>query len=222
MNHYHGFMASNREEEFELVLGNRHLLSLFFVVVVFFAGFFAVGYTVGYGQGESSQVAPTMARVDPSKEPLNEIRMPDALLKDAPKSPKPTATKPTQPAGKKRAQNKPAPSPVAAKTAAPKPRPTAAKTKPKAKPAAPNTAAARTAAPKAAGAGYHLPVAALRMKKDADMLAGKLKNQGYPTAVQVGGEWNRVMVGPFPSEQEAGQYKKRLTKDGFDTLLRKL
>ena len=198
-------MAHSTEEEFELVLGNRHLLSLFFVVVIFFAGFFAVGYTVGYGQGEANQIAPTMARVAPASEPLNEIRMPDTLLKDAPQSPKPTATKPPM---QNKVEAKPASRPAAAK-----PKPTAvAKAKPKPKPAA----------QKAAGAGYHLQVAALRVKKDADMLAGKLKTQGYPTAVQVADGWNRVMVGPFSSEEAAGDYKKRLTRDGFDTLLRKL
>ena len=39
-------MPSRQDEEFELVLGNKQLLSLFFVVVVLFAIFFSFGYTV--------------------------------------------------------------------------------------------------------------------------------------------------------------------------------
>src|SRR3954471_23763986 len=40
-------MARNDEGEFELVLGNRQLLSGFFIVVVLFAIFFSMGYIVG-------------------------------------------------------------------------------------------------------------------------------------------------------------------------------
>jgi len=198
-------MANNPEEEFELVLGNRHLLSLFFVVVVFFAGFFAAGYTVGYGQAEASSSAPTLARVDPSAEPLNEIRMPDALLKDAPKSPKPTVAKPKPPAAKPA----PKPDPTKTVTAKPKPKPPA-QAKPAPKPAV------------AKAGDYQLQVVAVRVKKDAEMLAGKLKTQGYPAFVQVAGDWNRVIVGPFSSAAAAADYKTRLGKDGFDTMLRKL
>ena len=210
-------MANNPEEEFELVLGNRHLLSLFFVVVVFFAGFFTVGYTVGYGQGEESRPAPTLARVDPSTEPLNEIRMPDTLLKDAPKSPKPTVAKAKPPAAKPEA--KPAATPVAAK---PKPTKTA-EVKPKPKPKPPVRSKPAAPKPAVAKAGdYQLQVVAVRVKKDAEMLAGKLKTQGYPASVQVAGDWNRVIVGPFSSAEAAQDYKTRLGKDGFDTMLRKL
>lgn len=40
-------MARNDEGEFELVLGNRQLLSGFFIVVVLFGVFFTMGYIVG-------------------------------------------------------------------------------------------------------------------------------------------------------------------------------
>lgn len=40
-------MPRNDEGEFELVLGNRQLLSGFFIVVVLFAIFFSMGYIVG-------------------------------------------------------------------------------------------------------------------------------------------------------------------------------
>jgi hypothetical protein len=40
-------MAKNDEGEFELVLGNRQLLSGFFIVVVLFGLFFTMGYIVG-------------------------------------------------------------------------------------------------------------------------------------------------------------------------------
>ena len=40
-------MKNNETGEFELVLGNRQLLSGFFIVVILFAVFFVMGYIVG-------------------------------------------------------------------------------------------------------------------------------------------------------------------------------
>jgi cell division septation protein DedD len=40
-------MAQNEEGEFELVLGNKQLLSVLFIVVVLLGVFFAMGYVVG-------------------------------------------------------------------------------------------------------------------------------------------------------------------------------
>src|SRR5215471_12336499 len=40
-------MPRNDEGEFELVLGNRQLLSGFFIVVILFGVFFTMGYIVG-------------------------------------------------------------------------------------------------------------------------------------------------------------------------------
>ena len=40
-------MAKNDEGEFELILGNRQLLGVFFIVIVLLAVFFTMGYIVG-------------------------------------------------------------------------------------------------------------------------------------------------------------------------------
>ena len=40
-------MPRNADGEFEMVVGNRQLLSLLFLVVVLFAVFFSLGYMVG-------------------------------------------------------------------------------------------------------------------------------------------------------------------------------
>src|SRR5436305_15294356 len=40
-------MAKTGDGEFELVLGNRQLLSVFFIVVILVAVFFTMGYVVG-------------------------------------------------------------------------------------------------------------------------------------------------------------------------------
>jgi len=60
------------------------------------------------------------------------------------------------------------------------------------------------------------------VRQDADLLAQKLKDKGYPAAVSTKGDgWIRVVVGPFASAEAAQTFKKRLSADGFDTMLRK-
>ena len=40
-------MPNNDDGEFELILGNRQLLSVFFVIVILLGVFFTMGYIVG-------------------------------------------------------------------------------------------------------------------------------------------------------------------------------
>ena len=219
-------MASKQhDDEFELILGNKQLLSLFFVIVAFFAAFFSVGYVVGYGHGEQTTVAAA------EDEPLGlpERALTAALAREEPPAPRPPThvAQPTQsspPAEAKPKPAKPAPAPAA------KPKPTqtaAARTappKPKSKPVAPKPAPAKPAPkPAVSGSAYHVQVAALRVSKDAQALAGRLKAKGYPAAVSDKGDgYVRVVVGPFASEAAAKTYRTKLAKDGFDTMLRKL
>ena len=64
----------------------------------------------------------------------------------------------------------------------------------------------------------------MRVQADAVELAGKLNSQGNPAVVNngKGDGWQRVVVGPFSSPEAANSFKAKLTKDGFDTMLRKL
>jgi cell division protein FtsN len=235
---------SNREEEFELVLGNKQLLSLFFIVVGFFAAFFSVGYMVGFGHGEKTGAESGIARVEEPAPKPEEARLPSTLLEDPLAPPPPiTATNkpsPTTAVPNPVAQPAPAPStqtaaapppkqttPVSSQpAAAPKPSPTAAATTPKASAAAPKTTpkpASATPAKAASSGSYVLQVAALRVLSDANQLAAKLKAKGYPATVNAaaGDGWQRVVVGPFESAEAAQAFKTKLTKDGFDTMLRK-
>jgi cell division septation protein DedD len=50
-------MKNNETGEFELVLGNKQLLSGFFIVVILFAVFFVMGYIVGRNSTPASQMA---------------------------------------------------------------------------------------------------------------------------------------------------------------------
>lgn len=225
-------MAAHQGEEFELVLGNRQLLSLFFVVVVFFAAFFSVGYFVGFGHGESSGPDPELATAQmppPAPPPKEEVRLPERLLQPAeskppekPAAPSPVETKPSPRATPREVAATPArPKPPAPQ---PKRRQPAPKAAPKAAPSTP-LSQPRPAAPVAAtGGSFHLQVAAVRVEPDAQMLAGKLKERGYPAFVagDNGDGWHRVLVGPFSTRDQATGVKSRLNDDGFDTVLREL
>ena len=161
-------MSPREEEEFELVLGNKQLLSLFFLVVVLFGVFFSFGYTVGYSRGETSRTR-DVAGAEPAGEPSKKVQLPEALLQDAPEpssptaatktAPEPSTPKDTPPAS---APAKTAPAPSVAQSSppsqAPKPRPlqqparpaspAPSKTSPSTKtPAPPKTSAPATSAP---------------------------------------------------------------------------
>ncbi len=194
-------MPSRQDEEFELVLGNKQLLSLFFVVVVLFAVFFSFGYTVGFSRGQQDRVMAATSNLAPEPE-VTDVRIPDTLLEDAPKP---------------REVLSPPPAPV-------KPEPS----EPAAKPAPPPEKVAAPAAPVAAtGAqiarGIHVQVAALRVRSDAQLLVSKLKDKQYPVALyDKGGDgWHRVVVGPFASVNEAKDAQNRMRADGLQTILRR-
>src|SRR5579862_6192193 len=58
-------MAKNEDGEFELILGNRQLLSVFFIVVVLLGVFFTMGYIVGRNSGPMGGTEVVAARKDP-------------------------------------------------------------------------------------------------------------------------------------------------------------
>jgi DedD protein len=240
-------MSTREEEEFELVLGNKQLLSLFFLVVVLFGVFFSFGYTVGYSRGESSQTR-DVAGAAPLEEPAKKVQLPEALLRDAPKPTPPSAPTKTAPASSTTPQ-KEAPPPSVAQTTpaseASKPRPVQETPKPVAPPpsktsAPPTTAPPKTAPPakssapaetaarapqpsgQAVASQTHLQVSAVRVKRDAEVYVEQLRAKGHPAALSDQGDgWYRVLVGPFKSDAEAEAYQKRLREEGVDSLLRK-
>src|SRR5579872_4423837 len=47
-------LPQNEDGEFELILGNRQLLSVFFIVVILLGVFFTMGYIVGRNSGSAT------------------------------------------------------------------------------------------------------------------------------------------------------------------------
>ena len=100
-------MPKNEEGEFELILGNRQLLSVFFIVVVLLGVFFTMGYIVGRNSPlataeatpvEKKESKPMMVDSAASRESASAK---ETASKDAPVQetapPAPTATAPQQP-----------------------------------------------------------------------------------------------------------------------------
>ena len=98
-------MPKNEDGEFELILGNRQLLSVFFIVVILLGVFFTMGYIVGRNSGTlTADVAATPA---PDGKP-QVVEPPAAKTPEpAPAPTAPTETVPQQPA--KEAEPEPAP-----------------------------------------------------------------------------------------------------------------
>jgi cell division protein FtsN len=82
----------------------------------------------------------------------------------------------------------------------------------------PVPATQRTASP-----DYVVQVAALGSAEGAEDLAAQLRAKRYPVIVvgnSSGGALYRVQVGPFRSKREAQAMQARLSRDGFQSLLR--
>ena len=58
-------MPKNEDGEFELILGNRQLLSVFFIVVILLGVFFTMGYIVG--RNSAPVIATDIPRKNDSK-----------------------------------------------------------------------------------------------------------------------------------------------------------
>lgn len=221
-------MAARQDEAYELVLGNKQLLSLFFVVVALFAIFFTFGYSVGFTQGQQDRVV-AIANARQPDPPATDVRIPDALLEDAPKpaidlapAPQPTEAKVEPPAPQPTPQAVPQPATVSqSKKQAPAP----PKAAPAVKIAAPLAAAPAKAEPSGdqIARGIHIQVAALRVRSDAQLLVSKLQAKNYPVALysQSGDGWNRVIVGPFADDAAAKAAQTKLQADGLKTILRR-
>jgi cell division septation protein DedD len=197
-------MAKNEDGEFELILGNRQLLSVFFIVVVLLGVFFTMGYIVGRNSGPL-----TTAEVLPRKEAKPLVVDSTAPREQPAPTPTPTPAPETTPAKqapppRETAPQQPAPTP-------PKPAEVAKKESPKPPPAAP----ASTGAAPAAGQLY-LQLAATS-QREADIEVDVLHKKGFKAvAMQKPDqpEIVRVLVGPL-AEGEINKTKADLQAAGF-------
>jgi cell division septation protein DedD len=213
-------MPKNDEGEFELVLGNKQLLSVFFIVVVLLGVFFTMGYIVGRNTaGDAVQVAQTPGQ------PLV-VESENAPPAAAPVATPPPAAKP--PAAAKPAPAKtPAPKPAAAKPkpAPPKPAPITERppttAKPTPRPTPPPAASPSGVSMPASGTVY-LQVAATSVP-EGEVLRDVLRKRGFRAqlAPVPGQELVRVLVGPVAGNDEISQTRTKLQGAGFKPFTRR-
>jgi len=206
-------MPRNDDGEFELVLGNRQLLSVFFIVVILLGVFFTMGWIVGRNSMPSStEVArhtdgPTSIVVDPRGSPDQPStaaappRMepaPQETAKPAPvvERPKPTAhVEPAKPEVEKPERTAPAP-----------PSPS-------------------TPSPSTPPSGQYLQVSAVG-KPEAELMVDVLNKKGFHAlAMQVpNSALYRVLVGPLADASTISKTRTELQNaglKGYDALVRK-
>ena len=216
-------MAKNEVGEFELVLGNKQLLSVFFIVVILLGVFFTMGYIVGRNSGGVGTLEAGNRKGSDAK----------PTIIDSPGAPGPTqvatASEPVIPPATEPKKADPTPAPVVekpkpaepAKTEEKKPEPKKEekaaeekKTDKKKK-----EAAEPAPAPAATGAlsGTYLQLAAVP-KTEADLLISVLRKKGFSAEAGPGPKDSnlfRVLVGPLAGTDAVSSTRSSLNDAGM-------
>ena len=203
-------MPKNEDGEFEVVLGNRQLLSVFFIVVILFGVFFTMGYIVGRNSAPAVAAIPAATRTE-----VAEARQPAApAAAPAPVSQPPVAaTRPAAEATAPVTRTQPVQeTPPAAEKPKPQPEP------PKREPPPPKVAAD----PEPGPGRLYLQVAAVG-RPEAEVEVNTLKKRGFPAHVGPGPREGifRVLVGPYKTSADAARIKGELEALGFKPYVRK-
>lgn len=209
-------MAKNEVGEFELVLGNKQLLSVFFIVVILLGVFFTMGYIVGRNSGGPGGIE-AANRGGSAVKPL---------VVDSPGAPPPTqvatANEPTPPEAKKEEpppvvveKPKPVEAPKVEDHKAEEEKKAAAEKKKKKEAAA----AAEPAAAVLTGAlsGTYLQLAAVP-KSESDLLISVLRKKGFSATAGAGPKDSnlfRVLVGPLAGADAVSSTRASLNDAGM-------
>ncbi len=210
-------MPRTEDGEYELVLGNRQLLSIFFIVVVLLG----VGFTLGYMLGRGSVTATTAAAETPDPKGSEAALPPPAGSAVPPASAPPAPTNDDlKPSPVDDARPVPA-AKTAAENRAATPPPDKAKAAPTATAAVASSSKYKTGAPPR-GAVF-IQVAAVPAA-DAEAEAEGLAAKGYPIWVAPNertADLFSVLVGPFTDRAELAKAKTGLEQLGFRKAFRK-
>jgi cell division protein FtsN len=186
-------VTQTEQSEFELVLGNKQLLSVFFIVVVLLAVFFFMGYVVGRNSGTAiaSNTRPVVTDSGPRTS-----AMPQA-------TPTPAVAEPAQQPSESQAsapEPQPTPTPKAVEKPAPKPETQAATPQSIGEPQS--------------GTTWLQVVATTR--PDAELIGETLSKRGFHTQVSPAPNgFFRVLVGPAKGASEVSDLRTRLEGAGF-------
>jgi cell division septation protein DedD len=196
-------MKNNETGEFELVLGNRQLLSGFFIVVILFAVFFVMGYIVGRNSTPATQAAAGRDQTSPAVTSGGRPQPASGATPAPENPPAATAEPPKEDSSEPQPATRPA-QPRPAKTEVPASNPTA-------DPAPVEPAPGET----------YLQVAAVKQDV-AETVAKTLKDKGFAAVLSPGPPGKtRVLVGPYTDLAKLGQAKAELERLGFQPFVKK-
>jgi cell division septation protein DedD len=199
-------LPKNDEGEFELVLGNRQLISVFLIVVILLGVFFSMGYIVGRNSSPATDTARNeKLKADPG---AADSSNPDTPADDAAPAASDSASPSTPPEITKTPQSQPPTKtePVYAQEVKPKPSPTSSA-------AAPPVHAVAAGDPP--GGQYWQVVATAR--PDAEIIAEALGKKGFHVVIAPAPKDGifRVLVGPLPDAPAQAQTRTGLESAGF-------
>jgi cell division septation protein DedD len=191
------------ENEQEFVLGNKQLLSAFFVVVCLLGVFFVMGYIVGSNTNGSAKKA---AQTEP---PPASASAAAPVQDSAPSAPPPQDATPAQTAP---AQPEPA-KPESAKPEAAEKADAPSAEKPVEKP---------SSRIESAPGHTYLQVSAVK-RPAADSIVQTLKDKGFPALLGESSKPSlfRVLVGPYADTESLSKAKSDLKAMGFDAVVSK-
>ncbi len=202
--------ASGQRGAGDRILESRHLVGLFFGVVLLCGVFFTLGYVMGKTQYGGDVHAATGER----PAPLNPRAAQPKDVAAAPAASVPGAGEWDFYSKKDDNHLEPASPTDAAAPTAKKISPARLKAKP---------SPARYVAPKMARGAMILQVAALRHQGDALAVADALQRKGFPSFViaPTTDRFYRVQVGPFADERRADSAREALDRAGFKAILKR-
>jgi cell division septation protein DedD len=186
-----------QEVEREIVLGNKQLISLFFVVVALCGVVFALGYMMGSNRSKPATVNLDATATTAAASSISPAPAPPVQESEPPRETAPDETSAPGPAPTEAASTT---------TPAPTPTPTQVHTKP---------AQETPEAAESSGAMW-LQVTALK-RTDADDLVKTLREQNFPAVVASSSKPDlfRVLVGPYHQTADVADAKSRLKALGF-------
>jgi cell division septation protein DedD len=205
-------LAKTDDGEFELILGNRQLISVFLIVVILLGVFFSMGYIVGRNSAPAASTSTTAQAgrpnvVDPSSrkdtEPASTAQPP--ATEPTPAAPPETKSQSNRPIAEKTAPEKREPM-------SPPITPPTKKTEPP--PPPPERVPAATGDQPSPGIYWQV---AASPRQGAEVVAAALRKKGMQVVLVPVPDKNlfRVMVGPYADASAAAAVRPQLDDAGF-------
>ena len=211
------------------VLEGRHVIGLFFLMLLFSGVFFTLGYVMGRNQFEGQVRAETSSRASdmiinskPDVQPKQTKSIPQVEPATDPATP-PSSDWEFYHAGENKAVDERL-KPAAAANSSPAKTGSAAPSKSvnsTSKPA--NVPATKTTTAQTPHGGFMVQVAALTKQSDAMSVAANLQKRKFPAYVvqPQGDKYFRVQVGPYPNQKAAEAARKSIESAGFKAIVKR-